>query len=110
MPLTIRSCWFESLANSSIGILVDSSCDLEKMNGRWVSENIIDNLQNHINMNYHSKDPFNCDAAVEDRKKAMTLHSLLEILPILKILKNLITLTELGSKALLNSSIWDFFG
>ena len=87
MPLTIRSCWFESLANSSIGILVDSSCDLEKMNGRWVSENIIDNLQNHINMNYHSKDPFNCDAKVEDRKKAMTLHSLLEILPILGIKK-----------------------
>ena len=81
MPqLTVRSCWFESLAISNSGIIVDDFVQSEDLNKKhFVVDSAVDNLSKHLIMNDDDMDPFNDD--VNDT--AEILLSLLELLPIL---------------------------
>ena len=81
MPqLTVRSCWFESLAISNSGIIVDDYVQPDDLaNKHFVVDSALDNLGKHIIMNDDDMDPFNDDVS----DTAQILLSLLELLPIL---------------------------
>ena len=77
MNLGRKSCWFESLSTSSLGVLVEAS-DFDETNVDVVLKNILENLDYNIGLNDETVDPFK-----ENIQLSQTILSFLELMPIL---------------------------
>ena len=79
MQLGSRTCWFQSLSVSSIGVQVDGDGDLDGCDvGAGVVKNVVENLGYYIRLNDETMDPF-----TEQTEPAKLLFSFLENLPVL---------------------------
>lgn len=77
MSLEGKSCWFETLSASSLGVLVEDG-DFDESNVDVVLKSVLENLDYCIRLNDETMDPFS-----ENIQLSKTIFSFLEMMPIL---------------------------
>ena len=77
MSVDRKSCWFESLSASSLGVLVEEG-DFDESNVDVALKSVLENLDYCIGLSDETRDPFS-----ENIQLSKTIFSFLEMMPIL---------------------------